>query len=120
MVGTGESRSPETWVDLNKEEIMSFIRRTWTAKDADEWTKEDLLAVIISPLIYILLTIGIAFMSLLMPLGFIMTGAGILLTFVMIYIINPKLSVISEDYEKKQQQYLDELEKKVKWEDLDD
>ncbi len=96
---------------------MAFIRRNWTAKEADEWTKEDLITVIISPVIYCLLTIGVALSALLIPLGFVLLILGILLTLVMIYIINPKLSVISEDYEKKQKQYLDELEKKVKWED---
>ncbi len=96
---------------------MPLIRRTWTAKEADEWTREDLFTVIISPVIYFLFTIGVAFSALLMPLGFILVGAAIVLTLVMIYIINPKLTVISEDYEKKQKQYLEELEKKVKWEE---
>jgi hypothetical protein len=96
---------------------MALIRRTWTAKDADEWTKEDVYAIILSPVIYFLFTIGIAFTCLLMPLGFILVAVAILLTLVMVYIINPKLSVISQDYEKKQAQYLEELEKQVKWED---
>ncbi|MCP5106562.1 MAG: hypothetical protein GY950_24470 [bacterium] len=96
---------------------MALIRRTWTAKDADEWTKEDLITVIISPVIYFLFTIGTALAALLIPLGFVLLGFAVVLTLVMIYIINPKLSVISGDYEKKQKQYLEELEKKVKWED---
>ena len=37
---------------------MAFIRRNWTAKEADEWTKEDLITVIISPVIYCLFTIA--------------------------------------------------------------
>lgn len=98
---------------------MALIRRTWTAKDADEWTKEDLFASILSPIIYGLFTVGTAFAALLMPIGFILLGVGILLTFLMIYIINPKLAVISEGYEKKQKQYLDDLERKVKWEEED-
>lgn len=96
---------------------MTFIRRVWTAKDADEWTKEDLFAVILSPIVYGLLTLGVAFAVLLMPLGFILFGLGLVLMLVMIYIINPKLSVISEDYESKQKQYLEELERKVQWEE---
>ncbi len=98
---------------------MALIKRTWTAKDADEWTKEDLFASILSPIIYGLFTIGPALAALLMPIGFILTGVGILLTLLMVFIINPKLAVISEDYEKKQKQYLDELERKVKWEEED-
>ncbi len=96
---------------------MALIRRIWTAREADEWTKEDLITIIISPLIYFLLTIGVALSALLMPVGFLMLVLGILLIVVMVYIINPKLSVISEDYEKKQKEYLEELEKKVKWEE---
>ncbi len=96
---------------------MAFIRRTWTAKEADEWSKEDWLTVIISPIIYILFTIGVAMAALLMPIGFILVGAGVVLTFLMVYIINPKLSVVSKDYETKQKQYLEDLEKQVKWQD---
>ena len=96
---------------------MTLIRRKWTAKDAEEWTKEDLITVVISPLIYFLLTIGVALSALLIPVGFVLLAVGILLTLVMIYIINPKLSMISEDYEKKQKKYLEELEKKIKWEE---
>ncbi|MCP5045642.1 MAG: hypothetical protein GY940_00610 [bacterium] len=96
---------------------MALIRRTWTAKDADEWTKEDLITAVLSVVIYFLFAIGVAFSCLLMPLGFIITGVAILLTVLMVWIINPKLSVISTEYEKKQHQYLEELEKKVKWED---
>jgi hypothetical protein len=96
---------------------MALIRRTWTAKEADEWTKEDLVTIIISPIVYFLLTIGVALSALLIPMGFLLLILGILLIVVMVYIINPKLGVISEDYEKKQKKYLEELEKKVKWEE---
>jgi len=96
---------------------MALIRRIWSAREADEWTKEDLITIIISPLIYFLLTIGVALSALLIPVGFLMLVLGILLIGVMVYIINPKLSVISEDYEGKQKEYLEELEKKVKWEE---
>ena len=96
---------------------MALIKRTWTAKEANEWTKEDLITIIISPIIYFLLTLGVALSALLIPVGFLLLILGILLIVVMVYIINPKLEVISEDYEKKQKKYLEELEKKVKWED---
>jgi hypothetical protein len=96
---------------------MALIRRTWTAKEADEWTKEDVITMIIAPLIYFLLTIGVALSALLITVGFILLAAGILLTGVMIFIINPKLSALSEDFEKKQKKYLEELERKVRWED---
>jgi len=96
---------------------MGLIRRVWTPREAEEWTKEDTITIILSPLVYVLYTLGIALSLLLMTEGFIMLGAGIVLTFLMVYIINPKLSVVSTEYEKKQQAYLDELEKQVQWED---
>ena len=96
---------------------MGFIKRNWTAKEADEWTKEDTLTVIISPLVYMALMIGCAMSVLLIPIGFFILAAGIILLLVLIYIINPKLSAISEEYEKKQKHYLKTLDKKIKWEE---
>ena len=95
---------------------MGFIKRTWTPREAEEWTKEDTITIILSPLIYVLYTLGTALSLLLMTEGFILLGAGIVLTLVMVYIINPKLKVVSTEYEKKQKEYLDDLEKQVKWE----
>ncbi len=96
---------------------MAFIKRDWTPKEADEWTKEDTITVIISPLIYVLIMIGVALSIMLIKIGFVMLAVGIVLLLVMIYIINPKLSAISEGYEEKQKHYLEELEKKVRWEE---
>jgi len=47
----------------------------------------------------------------------VILGAGIVLMLVMIWIINPKLSSVSEGYEKKQKGYIEELERTIKWED---
>jgi amino acid transporter len=98
---------------------MPFIRRTWTPREADEWAKEDWITVIISPLCYILFTLGILWSILLQPIGFILLGSGIVLTYIMHWIIDPKLKSISEEYEKKQKAYLEDLEKHVRWEDKD-
>ncbi len=96
---------------------MSLIKRTWTAAEADEWTKEDLYACIFAVLSYILLTVGTALSFLLRPIGFLLLAAGIIATLLMFWIIDPKLKVISSDYEQKQKEYLIELEKSVKWEE---
>ena len=40
--------------------MMGFIRRSWTPAEAEGWSKEDTIAVIISPLIYMLLLVGVA------------------------------------------------------------
>ncbi|NIM19575.1 MAG: hypothetical protein GTO51_04245 [Candidatus Latescibacteria bacterium] len=96
---------------------MDLLKKKWLPEHADTWTKEDTITIIISPIIYILLTIGCALSVLLIPLGFLLLFVGIVLLIVMVRLINPKLSAISENYEKKQKQYLEDLEKKVKWED---
>ena len=94
---------------------MAFIRREWTPGDADEWTKEDWLTIVVSPLAYIFLTIGTALSLLLMPSGYITLAIGILLTLLMHWIIDPKLKVISGEYEKRQREYIEELERKARW-----
>ena len=97
---------------------MNIIRRQWTAKDADEWRKEDWIAIILSVLAYVALTVGTALSFLLLTSGFIILGAGVVLTILMYWVIDPKLRTISSEYEKKQQTYLERLEEIQKWEDL--
>ncbi|MGQ9617697.1 MAG: hypothetical protein ACUVUG_01920 [Candidatus Aminicenantia bacterium] len=94
---------------------MRLIKREWKPEEADRWTKEDWLAIIISPLAYATLMVGLALSILLKLEGFIIFGIGIFLTFIMHWIIDPKLKAISEDYEKKQKNYIERLEKIVRW-----
>jgi hypothetical protein len=96
---------------------MSLFRKDWTPAEADEWTVHDTIAVIISPVIYVLILVGASLASLMMPAGFVLLAIGALLFVVMIKVINPKLSAISRGYEEKQKHYIEELEKKVKWEE---
>ena len=98
---------------------MPLINRNWTPRQADEWTKEDTITIILSPLIYVLLTLGTVLSLLLIPIGFAVLLAGIVLTAIMVYIINPKLSAVSRGYEQKQKQYLKDLEKKIQWQEDD-
>jgi hypothetical protein len=97
---------------------MVLIRRKWTPKEADEWAREDWLAILISPLAYICLAVGVALSMMLLPLGFIILAAGIALIVLMHWIIDPKLKMISTEYEKKQKHYLESLEKTIRWEDI--
>ena len=96
---------------------MSIINRKWTPARADEWTKEDWITIILSPLAYMLLTVGVGLSFLLLPLGFILMGLGIIITILMHWVIDPKLKVISSEYEKKQHDYLEKLERNVRWEE---
>jgi Na+/proline symporter len=94
----------------------SLIKRDWTAEEADEWTREDWLAIVVSPLAYMALMIGLALAMLKMWSGGIIFVIGIALSLIMYWVIDPKLKAISEEYEKKQKQYLEHLEKIVRWE----
>lgn len=97
---------------------MAFIRRKWTPAAADNWTKEDWITIVISALAYIGLAVGAVLSLLLLYVGFIILGISVILIILMHWIIDPKLRTISEDYEKKQKQYLEDLEKIVRWEDI--
>ncbi len=92
-----------------------MIRRNWSANEADEWTKEDWIAIILSPACYVLITLGAALSILLQVSGYIMLAIGIVLTILLHLVIDPKLKAISNEYETKQQAYLQELEAKVRW-----
>jgi hypothetical protein len=95
---------------------MSWIKRRWTADEADRWTKEDYVTFVVSPLVYVLLLLGTALSLLLRWYGFLLLGIGLALFFFMLWVIDPKLKAISEDYEIKQKQYLEDLEKIARWE----
>jgi hypothetical protein len=97
---------------------MAWIRRTWTPAAADEWTREDWYTIVISPLAYILLMLGVALSLLLIPTGFVVLALGVLATLLMHWIIDPKLKVISGEYEKKQREYLEELERAARWKEM--
>jgi len=91
--------------------------RKWTPEEADEWTREDWIAIILAPLAYIALMLGIAFALLALPLGYIVLVAGIILTALMHLVIDPKLKAVSEEYERRQREYLEELERIERWEE---
>ena len=92
------------------------IKRDWTAEEADEWTREDWLAIVVSPLAYMALMIGVALTLFKMWSGVVLFVLGIALAAIMYWVIDPKLRAVSEGYEKKQKQYLEHLEKIVRWE----
>ncbi len=94
---------------------MPLIRRTWTAAEADEWTREDWITIFISPICYIMMTLGVALSILLLWEGFVLLIGSIILTAAMHWIIDPKLKAVSADYETKQQDYLRTLEDNVRW-----
>ena len=95
---------------------MSWIRKNWTPHEAEEWTREDWIAIVLSPLSYIFITFGLAMSLFLMPVGYVLLALGILAAILMFRAIGPKLRVISHEYESRQRQYLSELEQIQRWE----
>ena len=95
------------------------LKRDWTAAEADDWTKEDFVAAALGVVSFVAVAIGTPYAFLLRPVGFLVLGAGVLLGLLMLWIINPKLEAVSREYEKKQKQYLERLDKIIRWEHLD-
>ena len=96
---------------------MAWLKRRWTAHDADEWTKEDWIAIVLSPFCYIFVTMGLAMSLFLQPLGFLLLAVGVVFTIIVFWVMDPKLSALSSGYEKKQRKYLKELEQIQRWEE---
>ena len=95
---------------------MLRIQRTWTAEEAEEWTREDWLVIFLSPVAYILIMIGMALSCLLLIPGFVLLGTGILVTMVIHWVIDPKLKAVSQEYEIRQKIYVEEIENATRWE----
>jgi hypothetical protein len=95
---------------------MAGIRRQWTPAEADNWSKEDWIAVILSCLSYVGILTGVSLAFLLRWQGFAILVITAVVTWLMFRIIDPKLSVLSRDYEQKQREYIERLEKIARWE----
>ncbi len=96
---------------------MPLIRRKWSPQEADEWSREDWLAMLLSALAYVGVVCGLAGSFLLLPWGFVLLAVGLALAALMYWIIDPKLRVISTEYEKKQKEHLLQLERIQRWEE---
>jgi len=99
---------------------MSIIKKDWSSAEADSWTKEDFFAVVLSIISFLMIFIGTCYAFLLESIGFLLLAIGALLIYFTFRIINPKLNAISADYEKKQKKYLENLDKIIKWEEIDE
>ena len=95
---------------------MNLLRRDWTAHDADRWTRHDLLACIFSVLAFVLVTVGVAGTLLLQTWGFITLGLSVVFTWLAFKVIDPKLRALSRNFEDRQADYLDAVERRNRWE----
>jgi hypothetical protein len=95
---------------------MSLLRKQWTPGQADEWTLHDLAASLLAVASYLLVAVGVAGALLLQVWGFVALAVGIVCTILMYLVIDPKLKAMSEAFAKRQQRYLDDIDKTTRWE----
>jgi len=93
-----------------------LIKRSWTAAEAEEWTREDWIVIALSPLVMASFMVGVALLLVLQPGGISLTVFAVLGTFIIYWVIDPKLRAVSAEYEQLQAKYLEELERGVRWE----
>lgn len=84
----------------------------------EEWGWEEAVACTLSALAYLNITAGTALILLNQWSGYLLTINALACAAAMFFIMDPKLKRISEDYEKKQKGYLEELDRIVEWEEL--
>jgi len=92
-----------------------LIRRDWTAAEAQEWTREDWIAIVLSPLVYGLLLFGLIDAILLRPSGACLLVLAVALAGVVYWVIDPKLRAVSAEYESRQSRYVERLEQRMRW-----
>ncbi|MCG6988518.1 MAG: sodium:solute symporter [Gemmatimonadetes bacterium] len=92
-----------------------LIRRRWTAEEADAWSREDWIAIILSPLCMAFAMVGAANLFLLRGSGVWQMALAIACAVFLFWVIDPKLRAVSVEYEQRQAEYLNRLEEKMHW-----
>ncbi|MBU8872047.1 MAG: Na+:solute symporter [Gemmatimonadales bacterium] len=100
-----------------KEKNRPLIRRTWTPEQTGEWTREDWIAIVLSPLVMGALMIGVTKLLLLQPGGILLVVAAVVGTGVIYWVIDPKLRAVSVEYEAQQEKYVKQLEQRLRWQE---
>jgi Na+/proline symporter len=107
----------EMTTDSSASDGRPLIRRTWTAEQAGEWTREDWIVIVLSPLVFAFILFGLTKLLLLQISGLWLVLAAIAGAAAIYWVIDPKLRAVSEEFEKTQAKYLEELERSVRWDD---
>ncbi|GMV05554.1 MAG: sodium:proline symporter [Gemmatimonadota bacterium] len=92
-----------------------LIRRSWTPEEADAWSREDWIVIVLSPLAMGLGMVGTANVFLGRFSGAWQLALAALLTVAIFWIIDPKLKAVSVEYEQQQARYLARLERQMRW-----
>ena len=92
-----------------------FIRRQWTPQDAEEWTREDWIAIVLSPLIFAGILMGLTKLVLLQWSGIWITVLTLFGMGALYWVIDPKMRAVSKEYEAQQHSHLQRLEEVMQW-----
>jgi hypothetical protein len=92
-----------------------LIRRSWTPEQADHWTREDWIAIVLSPLIFAGMMIGLTKLLILQWTGLWFLILSVLAMGLLYWVIDPKMRAVSHEYEEQQQRYLERLEQSMRW-----
>jgi len=92
-----------------------LIKRDWSAEEAQDWSREDWIAIILSPMVYGLILFGLVNLLLLRGHGFTMLLLAAAGCAVIYWVIDPKLRAVSTEYEQRQSQYVARLERRMQW-----
>jgi len=96
------------------------MAKKYTPEEAEKWGWEELVASIGAPAGYIFISIGLALVLLLKPVGWVYLVIGVVATLVMYFVMDPKLRAVSDEYERRQAEFLKHVESISKWEDKDE
>jgi len=88
----------------------SLIQRHWTAEEAGGWSREDWIAIVLSPIVFGCAMVGLTKVLLLQWSGLWLLAAAAVGTCIVFWVIDPKLRAVSTDYEGRQARYLAELD----------
>ena len=96
-----------------------LIRRHWSAEEAQDWTREDCIAIVLSPMGFAGIMFGLTKVLLLQWSGLSWLVGAVVGSCVIYWVIDPKLRAVSADYEAQQGSYINTLERRLRWKDDD-
>ena len=94
-----------------------LIRRQWTAEEAQDWTREDWIAIVLSPLVFAGIMFGLTKVLLLQWSGLWSLLGAVVGCCVIYWVIDPKLRAVSGEYEAQQADYIRTLERRLRWQE---
>ena len=90
-----------------------LIRRQWTADEAQSWTREDWIAIVLSPLVFAGVMFGLTGLLLMQAAGIWTLAAALAAWAILYYAIDPKLRAVSSEYETRQAGYIADVERRA-------